>query len=157
MSPRVNRRPHPPTPALPSNLSPRQSQGRGRRWSLTSESSLWPRDLVAECPSLDIPALAWEWRSVALGVYLLNRARDNDWQAGNAALKNETMGTAAYRTRADANNSLAASLTRTNRVILGLSIGSGALVAAGAALLYVNHTRGHRKSELSFGWGGGAS
>jgi hypothetical protein len=93
----------------------------------------------------------------ALGVYLLNRGRYNDWQAGNAALKNETMGTAAYRTRADANNSLAASLTRTNHVILGLSIGSGALVAAGAALLYVNHTRGHRKSELSFGWGGGAS
>jgi flavorubredoxin len=93
----------------------------------------------------------------ALGVYLWNRGRYNDWQAGNAALKNETMGTAAYRTRADANNSLAASLTRTNHVILGLSIGSGALVAAGAALLYVNHTRGHRKSELSFGWGGGAS
>jgi hypothetical protein len=93
----------------------------------------------------------------ALGVYLWNRGRYSDWQTGDAALKNETMGTAAYRERATANNSLAASLTRTNHAILGLSIGSGALVAAGAALLYINHTRGQRKSELSFVWGGGPS
>jgi tetratricopeptide (TPR) repeat protein len=93
----------------------------------------------------------------ALGVYLWNRGRYSDWQAGDAALKNETMGTAAYRERARANNSLAASLTRTNHLISGLSIGSGALVAAGAALLYINHTRRDRKSTLSFGWGGGSS
>ncbi len=93
----------------------------------------------------------------ALGVYLWNRGRYQDWQAGDAALKNDTIGTAAYRERADANNSLAASLTRTNHVILGLSIASGTLVAAGAALLYLHHTHGRQASEISFGWGGGAS
>lgn len=93
----------------------------------------------------------------ALGVYLWNRSRYGDWQAGNAALKDDTLGTAAYRARADANNSLAASLTRANHAILGLSIGSGALVAAGAALLYVDRTHVRRASEISFGWGGGSS
>ena len=93
----------------------------------------------------------------ALGVYLWNRSRFSDWQAGNASLKNEISGTAAYRERADANNSLAASLTRANHLILGLSIGSGALVAAGATLLYLDRVNVHRASEISFGWGGGSS
>jgi hypothetical protein len=93
----------------------------------------------------------------ALGVYLWNRGRYSDWQAGDSALKNDTIGTAAYRERADANNSLAASLSRTNHVILGLSIASGALVATGAALLYLHHTHGRQASEISFEWGGCAS
>jgi hypothetical protein len=93
----------------------------------------------------------------ALGVYLWNRKRYDDWQAGNTTLKNEGMGSAAYRQQATANNNLAASLTSANHAVLGLSIAGGALVALGATVFYVDHVRVHRTAEVAFGWGGGLS
>lgn len=89
----------------------------------------------------------------ALGVYLGNRGNYQDWQNGNAALQGETVGSAAYRDRALANNQLAATLTTANHVILGLSIAAGALVAAGATLLLLDRPYHAGSGELAFGFG----
>jgi hypothetical protein len=88
----------------------------------------------------------------ALGVYLWNRGRYEDWQAGTAALQDLTPGSAAYRTRAVANNDLATSLTTANHAILGLSIAGGVLVATGASLWLVDRGRGRPTGELAFSW-----
>jgi tetratricopeptide (TPR) repeat protein len=89
----------------------------------------------------------------ALGVYLWNRGRYDDWQAGNAALDDLTRGSAAYRMQAVTNNDLASSLTTANHTILGLSVASGVLVATGASLFLVDRARGRGAGgELSFSW-----
>ena len=89
----------------------------------------------------------------ALGVYLSNRDKYDDWQAGNARLAQQTQGTAAYYAQASKNNELASSLTTANRAILGLSLAGGALVAAGATLFFVDRAERRRAGELSLGWG----
>jgi hypothetical protein len=95
------------------------------------------------------------WAGAALGVYLWNRGRYDDWRASDAALKNETLGSVAYRERAAANNTLASSLTNANAAMLGLSIVGGALVAAGATMFLLDHGRARARvsNEISFGWG----
>jgi tetratricopeptide (TPR) repeat protein len=99
------------------------------------------------------------WAGAALGVYLWNRGRYDDWRAGDAALKTEMLGSTAFRERATANNTLASSLTTANTAILGLSIVGGALVAAGATMFLFDRARAHSRvsSEISFGWGPGSS
>ena len=86
----------------------------------------------------------------ALGVYLWNRDRYDDWKAGEAALQDLTPGSAAYRMQAVANNDQAASLTSVNHAILGLSIASGLLVATGASLWFIDRRRGRSGGELAF-------
>lgn len=88
----------------------------------------------------------------ALGVYLWNRDRYDDWKAGEAALQDLTPGSAAYRMQAVANNDLATSLTRANQAIVGLSIAGGLLVATGASLWLVDRRRGRPTGELAFSW-----
>lgn len=93
----------------------------------------------------------------ALGIYLSNRGRYDDWQRGQAALGGDTPGSAAYRAQATTNNQRAASLTTANHTILGLAIASGALVGAGASLFLINRAARRRARELSVAWRGGAS
>jgi tetratricopeptide (TPR) repeat protein len=94
----------------------------------------------------------------ALGIYLWNRGRYDDWRAGQAALDELTRGSAAYRTQAVANNDLASSLTTANHTILGLSVASGVLVATGASLFLVDRARGRNAAgELSFSWTGSSA
>ena len=93
----------------------------------------------------------------ALGVYMWNRGRYDDWRASNALLQTQMPGSAAYRARATANNALAESLTTANHAILALSIVGGALIAAGGTLFLVDRGRNRRGGELSFGWDGGSS
>jgi tetratricopeptide (TPR) repeat protein len=97
----------------------------------------------------------------AVGVYFWNRGRYDDWQSTNAALQTTPPGTAAYRSRAVANNQLADSLTSANHAILGLSIAAGALIASGVTLYLVERGHQGRLGEVAFGWGhdatGGAS
>jgi hypothetical protein len=101
----------------------------------------------------------------ALGVYLWYRDRYEDWQAGEAALQDMTPGSAAYRMQVVANNGLAASLTRANQAIVGLSIAGGLLVATGASLWFVDRGRGRERgagalavwctgSSAQLGWSG---
>lgn len=98
----------------------------------------------------------------ALGVYLHDRGRYDDWQRGNAQLVTDGTGTATYRMQASADNQLATSLTRDNHLILGLGIASGALLATGAALFFLDrHAErspdGGGPGALSLSWAGGAS
>jgi hypothetical protein len=85
----------------------------------------------------------------ALGIYLWNRDRFDDWKAGEAALQDLTPGSAAYRMQVVHNNDLAASLTTANHAILGLSIGGALLVAAGASLWMIDRGRGRSAGELA--------
>jgi tetratricopeptide (TPR) repeat protein len=86
----------------------------------------------------------------ALGVYLWNRDRYDDWKAGEEALQDLSPGSAAYRTQVIANNYLASSLTTANHAILGLSIAGGLLVATGASLWLVDRWRGRPSGDLAF-------
>ena len=85
----------------------------------------------------------------ALGVYLWNRDRFDDWKQGEAALQDLTPGSAAYRTQVVHNNDLAGSLTTANHAILGLSIAGGVLVAAGASLWMIDRGHGRSAGELA--------
>lgn len=88
----------------------------------------------------------------ALAIYLLNRGRYDDWQAGNTALGRTTPGSAVYRTQASTNNGLASTLTTANRAILGLAVGGGVVLGAAATMFLVDRRERHRSAELSFGW-----
>jgi tetratricopeptide (TPR) repeat protein len=88
----------------------------------------------------------------ALGIYLWKRGQYSDWQAGNAALSKDTLGSAAYMAQATSNNALAGSLTNANAAIIGLSIASGALVAGGAALFFTDRAHRREVGQVSFGW-----
>ena len=83
----------------------------------------------------------------ALGVYLWNRGRYDDWQAGNESLHRLVPGSAAYYEQAMANNARADSLTTANHFILGLTVASGVLIAGGAGLYLLD--RAHRRAETS--------
>ena len=89
----------------------------------------------------------------ALGVYLWNRGRYDDWQSTNTALQTAPSGTPSYHQRAVANNQLADSLTTANHEILALSIAAGALVATGVTLYLVDRAHRRRSGELAIGWG----
>jgi len=80
--------------------------------------------------------------AAALTVYLAYRGKYAEWQAGRAKVPFLKAGTAAYYAQLQDNNRLADSLTGANHAILGLSIASGALVAAGTVLFLVDrHSR----------------
>jgi len=83
--------------------------------------------------------------AAALGVYLWNRDRYDDWKSTNSSLQTFTPGSAAYHDAAAANNARADSLTSANHAIVGLSIASGVLIAGGAALYLVD--RAHRRER----------
>jgi len=93
----------------------------------------------------------------ALGVYLWNRGRYEDWQAGDVALQELTPGSAAYQMQAATNNDLASSLTTANHAILGLSIAGGVLVATGASLWLVARGRERATGQLSLSWTGSSA
>jgi hypothetical protein len=86
----------------------------------------------------------------ALGVYLWNRGRYQDWQHNNAALQQDN-GAIDFHGRQVANNQLADSLTRANHVILGLSVASGLLLAGGVTLWVHDRLRGGTEAEASPG------
>jgi tetratricopeptide (TPR) repeat protein len=93
----------------------------------------------------------------ALGVYLWNRGRYEDWQAGDVALQELTPGSAAYQMQAATNNDLASSLTTANHAILGLSIAGGVLVATGASLWLLDRGRERANGQLSLSWTGSSA
>jgi hypothetical protein len=93
----------------------------------------------------------------ALGVYLWKRGEYDQWQAGEAALRSETPGSAAYRARAADNRRMADSLTTANHTILGLAVGGGVLVAAGASLYLFDRASTRRSASLTVAWNGGSS
>jgi tetratricopeptide (TPR) repeat protein len=101
----------------------------------------------------------------ALGVYLWNRGRYQDWQKNNAALQQDKSGI-DFHGRQIANNQLADSLTRANHVIVGLSVGGGLLLAGGITLWVRDRFRGAKEAEnstdkattgISIGWQGRSS
>lgn len=89
----------------------------------------------------------------AVGVYLANRGQYDDWKTGNAALQNDTIGSAAYMTQAASNNVQASSLSNANHAIVGLSIAGGVFAAAGVTLFFVDRAHRHEGGQLSFGVG----
>ena len=89
----------------------------------------------------------------AVGIYLSKRGQYDDWQAGNAALQNDTVGSAAYMAQATANNAQAGSLSNANHAVLGLSIAGGVLAAAGVTLFLVDGAHRRETGQLSFGLG----
>jgi tetratricopeptide (TPR) repeat protein len=93
----------------------------------------------------------------ALGVYLWNRGRYQDWQAGDAAVADLKFGSAAYRKQVVENNELASSLGTVNKAIVGLSIASGVLVAAGASLWLVDRRHAGPTGELAVSWTGSSA
>jgi hypothetical protein len=93
----------------------------------------------------------------ALGVYLWKRADYQQWQVGEAALRNETPGSAAYQARAAENQRMADSLTTANHTILGLSIAGGVLLAAGVSLYFFDRASARNSASFTVAWGGGRS
>jgi hypothetical protein len=93
----------------------------------------------------------------ALGVYLWKRDKYEQWQNGNAQLRNLTPGSESYVARATENNRLAASLTNANHAIIGLAIGGGVLTAAGAALYLYERRSGREAARFTVLWNGGSS
>jgi tetratricopeptide (TPR) repeat protein len=89
----------------------------------------------------------------ALGVYLAKRGQYSDWQAGNAALQGDTLGSAAYMAQATSNNALAGSLNNANAAIIGLSIASGALIAGGVSLFFTDRAHRRETGQVSLGLG----
>jgi hypothetical protein len=93
----------------------------------------------------------------ALGVYLWKRDKYEQWQDGNAQLRNLTSGSESYVARATENNRLAASLTTANRAIVGLAIGGGVLTAAGTALYLFDRRSERMSARFTVVWNGGPS
>ena len=93
----------------------------------------------------------------ALGVYLWKRDKYEQWQDGNAQLRDLTPGSESYVARATANNRLAASLTSDNYAIVGLAIGGGVLTAAGTALYLFDRRSERRSAHFTVVWNGGPS
>jgi tetratricopeptide (TPR) repeat protein len=85
--------------------------------------------------------------AAALGVYLWNRGRYDDWQATSTSLQTLTPGSAAYYQAAANNNERADALTTANHAIVGLSIASAVLIAGGTALYLVD--RAHRRERAA--------
>jgi tetratricopeptide (TPR) repeat protein len=146
-----------PAPAAPVSAVPLEAPSvLSQRVAVPTEPASHPGTTMPRAPYL-IAGVGALSGAAALGVYLWNRGRYDDWRAGDAALANTTAGSADYQARATANNSLAASLTTANHAILGLSIAGGVLVAAGAALFVADRTHSRPADELSFEWAGGSS
>lgn len=80
----------------------------------------------------------------AIAHYLWNKGRYDDWRAARGQL---APGTSGYYDRQLANNDLADSIDRASNVTVGLTITSGALLAAGAALWLAD--RGNTKAETN--------
>jgi len=93
----------------------------------------------------------------ALGVYLWKRDKYQQWQDGNAQLRNLTQGSDSYVARATQNNRLAASLTTANHAIVGLAIGGGVLAAAGGALYAFDRKSKSGSARFTVVWNGGPS
>ena len=89
----------------------------------------------------------------ALGVYLANRGQYQDWKTGNAALQQDSIGTAAYMAQAVSNNAQASSLHSATQAIVALSIAGGVLAAAGVTLFLVDRAHRREAGQLSFGLG----
>jgi len=83
----------------------------------------------------------------ALGVYLWNRDRYDDWQATNMSLRELVPDSAAYHDAAVANNERADSLTTANHAIVGLSIASAVLIAGGATLYLLDRAQRHEQVD----------
>lgn len=90
----------------------------------------------------------------ALGVYLWNRGRYQEWQRGDALLRDPMVGPNIRRRQIDIDNDLASTLTTANRVVLGLGIAGGTLLACSATLFLLGREERNRAGELSFAWGG---
>jgi tetratricopeptide (TPR) repeat protein len=88
----------------------------------------------------------------ALGVYLWNRGRYEDWQAANQSLQRLTPGSAAYYEEAMANNARADSLTTANHVIAGLAVAGGVLIAGGVGLYLVDRAQRRAEANVAAGW-----
>ena len=93
----------------------------------------------------------------ALGLYLWNRGRYEDWQEADATVGDLKFGSAAYRKRVTENNDLASSLISANRAIVGLSIAGGVLVATGVTLWLVERRQARATGELAFSWTGSSA
>jgi tetratricopeptide (TPR) repeat protein len=88
----------------------------------------------------------------ALGVYVWNGGRYEDWQNADATLRRLTPGTPEYRLTAMANNQLADSLASANDAILALSLAGGALVATGVVLYVVDRVHRRHAGEPTLAW-----
>jgi tetratricopeptide (TPR) repeat protein len=93
----------------------------------------------------------------ALGVYLWKRDKYEQWQDGNAQLRDLPAGSNSYVVRAKENNQLAASLTSANHAIVSLAISGGVLTAAGAALYLFERRSGREAERFTVLWNGGSS
>ena len=139
----------PPVSVLEQRIEP-GSQGRRRTMSILGYSAA---------------GVGVALGGAALGVYLWNRGRYQDWQHNNAALQQDK-GAIDFHGRQVANNQLADSLTRANHVILGLSVASGLLLAGGITLWVRDRSRGGTEAKaspdkaatgISMGWQGRSS
>jgi tetratricopeptide (TPR) repeat protein len=127
-------RPVAPPPAAAQGLA---SPGVTRASSDTPS----PRDRPMRRMAYVSAGLGVAAAGAALGVYIWNRGRYEDWQAGDAALQDLKFGSAAYQKKVTENNDLGSSLINANRAIVGLSIAGGLLVATGATLWLVDRER----------------
>jgi tetratricopeptide (TPR) repeat protein len=93
----------------------------------------------------------------ALGIYLWKRSEYHRWQAGEAALQNETPASPDYQMRVADNHRMADSLTTANHAILGLAIAGGVMVATGGALYLVDKASARTASTFAIAWTGGSS
>jgi len=94
--------------------------------------------------------------AAALTVYLVYRGKYQDWKDGNARLRILTAGSLDYYDQISTSNRRAAALTTANHAILGLSIASGALVAAGTVLFVIDR-RARQAGTPVVGWADGAT
>ena len=94
--------------------------------------------------------------AAALTVYLAYRGKYQDWKDGGAKVPFLEAGSPQYYEQLRANNRLAASLTSANHAILGLSIASGALVAAGTVLFLIDRHARHAAAP-TVGWNDGVA
>jgi len=95
----------------------------------------------------------------ALGHYLWNRGRYNDWKAEHATLQADRF-TRDYRERQMANNELAESIERGSRVSVTLALAAGALTTTGVVLLLADSSQSDARGArggISFAWTGAGS
>ena len=106
----------------------------------------------------------------ALGVYLWNKGRYDDWRATYLELQQQQPRAPDYHDRTVRNNDLADSINHASYLTVGLAVAGGAMLAGGVALWLVNRgtdTRTeepHRVAPVSgvvggwgWAWGGAAS
>jgi hypothetical protein len=101
----------------------------------------------------------------ALGVYLANRSRYQDWQAADATLRKEDPSAPGHDAGVTAHNQVADSLTQADHRITALSIAGGVLAAGGITLLVIDRLRRgsvretaprSTSSGFQLDWGGSA-